>query len=179
MGFSKGNGILKFLNISPRCIYRRRQWHPTPVLWTGEPGRLQSMGSLRVGHDWATSLSLFTLMHWRRKWQPTPVLLPRESQAPPPLGFSRQEYWSWLPFPSPMHESEKWKWSCSVVSDSSRPHGLQPTRLLCPWDFPGKNTGVGSHSLLQEIFLTQGSNPGLLHCRQILYHLIQSWVSNI
>ena len=37
-----------------------------------------------------------------------------------------------------MHESEKWKWSCSVVSDSKRPHGLQPTRLLCPWDFPGR-----------------------------------------
>ena len=46
-------------------------------------------------------------------------------------------------FPSPMHESEKWKWSRSVMSDSSRPHGLQPTRLLCPWDFPGKSTGVG------------------------------------
>ena len=45
------------------------------------PGRLQSMGSLRVGHDWATSLSLFTFMHSRRKWQPTPVLLPGESQG--------------------------------------------------------------------------------------------------
>ena len=45
-------------------------------LWTEEPGRLQSMGSLRVGHDWATSLSLFTFMHWRRKWQPTTVFLP-------------------------------------------------------------------------------------------------------
>ena len=42
----------------------------------------------------------------------------------------------------------KWKWSCSVVSDSSRPHGLQPTRPLCPWDFPGKSTGVGCHCLL-------------------------------
>ena len=51
-------------------------------------------------------------------------------------------------FPSPMHESEKWKWSCSVVPNSSRPHGLQPTSLLCPWDFPGKSTGVGCHCLL-------------------------------
>ena len=61
----------------------RRQWHPTPVLlpWTEEPGRLQSMGSRRVGHYWATSLSLFTFMHWRRKWQPTPVFLPGESQG--------------------------------------------------------------------------------------------------
>ena len=45
--------------------------------------------------------------------------------------------------------SEEWKWSCSVMSDSSRPHELQPTRLLCPWDFPGKSTGVGCHCLLQ------------------------------
>ena len=65
----------------------------------------------------------------------------------PSLGFSRQEQ-SGLPFPSPVHESEKSKWSHSVVSDSSRPHGLQPTRLLRPWDFPGKSTGVGCHCLL-------------------------------
>ena len=51
------------------------------IPWMEEPGRLQSMGSLRVGHHWATSLSLFTSMHWRRKWQPTPVFLPGESQG--------------------------------------------------------------------------------------------------
>ena len=51
------------------------------IPWTEEPGRLQSMGSLGVGHDWATSLSLFTFMHWRREWQPTPVFLPTESQG--------------------------------------------------------------------------------------------------
>ena len=51
------------------------------ILWTEEPGRLQSMGSQRVGHNWATSLSVFTFMHWRRKWQPTPVFLPGESQG--------------------------------------------------------------------------------------------------
>ena len=50
------------------------------IPWTEEPGRLQSMGSLRVGHDWATSLSLFTFMHCRRKWQPTPVFLTGDSQ---------------------------------------------------------------------------------------------------
>ena len=58
-----------------------------------------------------------------------------------------------------------------VMSNSLRPHGLQPTRFLCPWDFLGKNTGVGCHFLLQEIFPTQGLNPGLPHCRQMLYHL--------
>ena len=51
------------------------------IPWAEEPGRLQSMGSLRVRHDWVTSLSLFTFMHWIRKWQPTPVFLPRESQG--------------------------------------------------------------------------------------------------
>ena len=61
--------------------------------------------------------------------------------------------------------------SRSVVSNSLRPHGLQPARLLCPWDSPGTNTGVDCHFLLQGIFPTQGSNQGLLHCRQILYCL--------
>ena len=51
------------------------------IPWTEEPGRLHSVGSWRVGHDWATSLSLFSFMHWRRKWQPTPVFLPGESQG--------------------------------------------------------------------------------------------------
>ena len=51
------------------------------IPWMKEPGRLQSTGSRRVWHDWVTSLSLFTLMHWRRKWQPTPVFLPGESQG--------------------------------------------------------------------------------------------------
>ena len=69
-------------------------------------------------------------------------------QAPPSLGFSRQGHWSGLPFPSPMHESEKWKWSRPVLSNPQRPHGLQPSRFLHPWDFPGKNTGVGCHCLL-------------------------------
>ena len=114
------------------------------IPWMETPGGLWSMGSLRVRHNWASSLSLFTFMHWRRKWQPTPVFLPGESQGqgslvaavygvaqswtrlkwlnrvhacsvvsdsaipwtvacwdPLSLGFSRQEYWSGLPFPSP------------------------------------------------------------------------------
>ena len=54
------------------------------------------------------------------------------------------------------------------VSHSVESSSLQPARLLCPWSSPGKNIGMGSHALLQRNFLTQGSNPGLLHCRQIL-----------
>ena len=53
--------------------------------------------------------------------------------------------------------------SCSVMSDCLPPHKVQPARLLCPWDFPGKNIGVGCHFLYQGIFSTQGSNPSLLH----------------
>ena len=61
--------------------------------------------------------------------------------------------------------------SRQVTSDSLQPHGLQPDRLLCPGNSPSKNTGVGCHSLLQRNFQTQGSNPGLLPRRQILYRL--------
>ena len=91
--FQIGKGVHQGY-ILPPCLFnlyaehiRRRQWQPTPVLlpgkipWMEKPGGLQSMGLLRVGHNWATSLSLFTFMHWRRKRQPTPVFLPRESQG--------------------------------------------------------------------------------------------------
>ena len=61
-------------------------------------------------------------------------------------GILRQEQWSGLPFPTPMPDSEKWKWSRSVMSNSSWPHGLQPTRLPCSWYFPGKSTGLGCHA---------------------------------
>ena len=73
---------------------------------------------------------------------------PIEGSPPGSLGFSMQEHWSGLPFSSPMHESETWKGTCSFVSDSSRPHGLQHTRLLRSWDLPAKSTGVGCHRLL-------------------------------
>ena len=77
---------------------------------------------------------LLLLSRFSRVWLcATPWTAAHQAQLS--LGFSRQELWSGLPFPSPVHESEKWKWSRSVASDSQRPHGLQPTRLLRPWDF--------------------------------------------
>ena len=73
--------------------------------------------------------------------------------------------------------------SHSVMPVSLQPHGLQATRLLCPWNSPGKNTGVGSLSFLQGIFPTQGLNPGLLHCRHILYRLsrilLHDWATEL
>ena len=81
--FALGN--LCFINPSDDCAEKAMAPHSSTLAWkipwTEGPGRLQSMGSLRVEHDWATSLSLFTFMHWRRKWQPTPVFLPGESQG--------------------------------------------------------------------------------------------------
>ena len=79
-----------------------------------EPSRLQSMGSLRVGHDWATSLSLFSFMHWRRKWQPTPVFLPEESQGQGSLVGCRL----WGCTESETHRNEKPK-LCSYSSPRS------------------------------------------------------------
>ena len=70
-----------YIHISEKAMAAHSSTPAWKIPWTEEPGRLQSAGSLRVGHDWATSLSLFTFMHGRRKWQPTPVFLPGESQG--------------------------------------------------------------------------------------------------
>ena len=77
---------LLLLNLSRYDILEKAMaTHSSTLAWklprAEEPGRLQSMGSRRVRHDWVTSLSLFTFMHWRSKWQPTPVFLPGESQG--------------------------------------------------------------------------------------------------
>ena len=78
--------IIFFQLGTPELPLRRRQWQPTPVLLPGKSHGQRSLGGCSpwghtVRHDWATSLSLLTFMHWRRKWQPTPVFLPGESQG--------------------------------------------------------------------------------------------------
>ena len=91
-------------------------------------------------------------------------------QALPSMGFSRQEYWSGLPFrspedlPDPGTQPRSPAWQADTLQ--SEPPGKSIENLyglLCPWDFPGKNTGVGCYFLLQGIFLTQGSNPHPLY----------------
>ena len=92
------------------------------------------------------------MLHAAKSPQSCPTLCDPIDRSPPGSsvpGILRKEHWNGLPFPSSMHESENWKWSRSVMSNSSRPHGLQPTRLLHPWDFLGKSTGVECHRLLQ------------------------------
>ena len=87
------------------------------------------------------------------------------------LVFFNYQWIFWQSDYLPFAAKKERKGSRSVVSNSLWPHGLQPTRLLRPWDFPGESTGVGCHFLLQGIFPTQESNPGFLHHRQTLYHL--------
>ena len=105
-------------------------------------------------------------------------------QAPPSLGFSKQEHWSGLPSLSPVHESEKWKWGRSVVSDSLWPHELQPTRLLHPWDFSGQEywsgvplpsldpTCLGANKAMRHNYwacaLEPGSHDSWAHVSQLL-----------
>ena len=97
--------------------------HSSILAWriprTEEPGGLQSMGSQRVGHDWVTNTAAAAAASLQSC---LPLCDPIDSSPPgsPIPGILQQEYWSRLPFPSPMHESEKWKWGCSVQ------------RLLCP-----------------------------------------------
>ena len=113
------------------------------IPWMQEPGGLQSMGLLRVRHDWATSLSLFTFMHWRRKWQPTPVFLPGEFQGQgepgglPSLGLHRVGHdWSDLATAATL-PSSFFTWECGrskgfrkMTSAQSRPT-LKSSWLLC------------------------------------------------
>ena len=106
------------------------------IPWTEEPGRLQSMGLLGVGHDWATSLSLFTFMHWRRKWQPTPVFLPLENP---------RDGGAWWAAVYGVAQSQTWlKWLSSMQWKASGLWSLE--RVVCDgtvgrWEAGTKVTG--------------------------------------
>ena len=94
------------------------------------------------------------------------LIIIKGSSSPPDSGSQPQKSCRWMPFSLISHIwPNKVKSSHSVMSDSLQLHGLWPTRLLCPWDFPGESTGMGCHFLLQGIFPTQGSNLSLQHCR--------------
>ena len=116
-----------------------------------------SAEALQSASDWAATAAAKSLQLCPTLWDPIDWSPP----GSPSLGFSRQEHWSGLPFPSPIRESEKWKGSRSVVSDSSRPYELQPIRLLRPWDFPGKSTGVGCQCLLRSIPYTHTNTKSI------------------
>ena len=132
--------ITAFLNSSSHC---GSTLSPLPVKSPCKKENCWPLGT----HGYSWILLLLLLSRFSCVWF-CATLKMAAHQALPSLGFSRQEHCSGLPFPFPMYESEKWKWIHSVVSDTSRPHGLQPTRLLRPWDFPGKSSGVGFRCLL-------------------------------
>ena len=137
------------------------------IPWMEEPGRLQSMGSLRVRHDWTTSLSLFTFMHWRRKWQPTPVFLPGESQGWGSLVGSRHGV---------AQSRTPLKWLSS--SSSSQSSGASASASVLPMNiqdwFP---LGLTSLISLQSKGLSSLSNSNLK--ASILQHsvffIVQLW----
>ena len=124
----------------------------------------------------------------RREWLLTPLFLPGEFHGQRSLlRFSRVGHdWttkpllisSWRFCSHYLEKIGKWKW-LHRVQLFAIPRTVAPASLLCPWNSPGKNTEVGSRSLLQIIFPTQGSNLGLLHCRQILHHLSHQGSSSL
>ena len=124
------------------------------IPWTEEPGRLQSMGSLRVGHDWTTSLSLFTFMHWRRKWQPTPVFLPGESQGQRSLvGCCR-----WGPI-----DGHDWSDLAAVAA------------AYHSWSFLFNNISFFIFQLRCEMFFEDWQNLFLKGC---IYHVFRLFIFN-
>ena len=141
------------------------KWVMHPELWLlpgfyGRNMKLRSPGKARFKGGQVT-LSVL--------WLASPDLLSQHS-TPKPLKLPLQPQWFQ---PPPWHPLPAAKWLMKVKVPQSCPTlcGLQPARLLCPWDSPGKNSGVGCHFLLQGIFLTQRLNLGLLHCSQIPYRL--------
>ena len=145
--------------------------HSSVLAWripgTGGPGGLPSLGSHRVGHDWATSLSLFTfhalekemathfsVLAWRIPGTVEPGGLPsmglhrvRHNSSNLSIAQNSVKAYKKLVIKTAITMDLS---GASVVSNSMRPHRLQPTRLPLPWDSPGKNTGVGCHFLLHH-----------------------------
>ena len=157
--------------------------HSSILVWripgTEEPGRLhiESMGSQRVGHHWATNTHAHTILIQETLIaQPISIRNSRKYQDDlGPDSILKDLFSKKTVEVSPWARWGGWRKKVKLLitqpCPTLQPCGLWPTRLLCPRNFPGKNPGVGNHYLLQGIFLTQESRPGLLHCRQILYCL--------
>ena len=154
----------------------RRKWKPIPVFLPGKSHAQRCVvgcnpwGCKRTGHDVTTKHHHQQPCNWPLGYEQIPL-----SVSAGPTGAGRRQVWGCskgcvlnrLRCPCDNYvETESKRESDSVVSNSLQLHGL-----YSPWNSPGQNTGVGSLSLLQGIFPTQGSNPGLPQCRWILYQL--------
>ena len=153
------SSYLKVLSSLEKVMAPHSSTHAWKISWTEEPGRLQSMGSLRVGHDWATSLSLF--MHWRRKWQPTPVFFRGESQGRGSLvGLHRVRHdWSnlaavawkipWMEEPGRLQSmgslrvGHNWVTSVSLFTFMHWRRKWHPTPIFLPGESQGRGSLVG------------------------------------
>ena len=130
------------------------------IPWVEEPGRLQSMGSIRVRHDWATSLSLFTFMRWRRKWQPTPVFLPGESQGQEPGGLpsmgSHRVGHDWSDLAAAAE-------TCTFINIAFFPFSINRISIYCSVTFvkPGRFNGL-IHPSYSFVLLTGWMSNKLL-----------------
>ena len=151
------------------------------IPWMEEPGRLQSMGLLGIGHDWATSLSLFTFMHWRRKWQPTPVFLPGISQRQGSL-VGRHDWSNLAAVAARLWEKQVWKnlaifinyIICSLMDRFSLNDSgdfylfifFSSTSLLLPTHLPSPSSGMHTQSCNPMDCSPPGSSvPGLFQAR--------------
>ena len=144
-GRQTGGAVSLIMKVSVSQYWHELENPATVVLRSHWPGLLYKRSSLFL---LCHTMLLFVAA---KLLQLCPTLCDPIDGSPPgsPVpGILQARTLEWVAMPSPMHKSEKWKWTRSVVSDSYRPHGLQPTRLLRPWDFPGKSTRVGLHCLL-------------------------------
>ena len=135
-----------------------------------------SLGASPAQRWWQScgDLIVCVTMSWKRTRSPNSAVSDSLAAKQLERGGTLAPFWPPVPFPAVQLTTARYEKSASVTQSCQTllwPHGPYPARLLHPWDSPGKNTGVGCHALLQGIFLTQWSKPGLPHCRQILYHL--------
>ena len=149
----------------------RRKWQSAPVFLPEKSHGQRSLAGYspwdgkRVRHDLETAAAA------AKSRQSCPTLCDAIDGSPPgsPIpGILQARTLEWVVIS--FFNAGKWKWSRSVVSDSSRPHGLQPTRLLRPWYFPGKSTGVGCHCLLWDLETKQQQNiNNLIHSLRLAF----------
>ena len=152
------------------------------IPWTEEPGRLQTIGSRRVGHDWATSLSLFPFMNWRRKWPPTPVFLPGESQG--------QGAWWAAVYGVAQSRTRLKRLSSSTKKPRKTPKQGEESKEICDFTLYSCDCGIilrtrklkiykwiFSSTCLVLVILAQGSNPhlSLLHWQAGSFTIRTTW----
>ena len=145
-----------WLFITPCTIQRRRQWHPTPVLLPGKSHGWRSLEGCSPWGRWGSDMTEQLHFHFSLSC----------------IGEGNGNLLQCSCLENPRDRGAWWAVGYGVAQSRTRLKRFSSSSsIYSPWNSPGQNTGVGSLSLLQGLFPTQGSNPGLLHCSQILYQL--------